>query len=149
MPATRTRDSARPRSGRGAGPDPVDIHVGLRLRERRTLLGMSQSELGGRVGLTFQQIQKYERGSNRISASRLFQFAGILGIEVDHFFAGLELARRESARLGDAGDAARMREILSLVRAYYGISDGKLRNELFELVKAIADGSAEVPTPAN
>src|SRR5262245_31431626 len=64
----------------------VDVHVGARMRQRRTLLGMSQSKLGDAVGLTFQQIQKYERGTNRIGSSRLFEFAKVLDVPVSHFF---------------------------------------------------------------
>src|SRR5882762_7396194 len=65
---------------------PVDVHVGARMRQRRTLLGMSQEKLGTAVGLTFQQIQKYERGSNRIGSSRLFEFAKVLDVPVSYFF---------------------------------------------------------------
>ncbi|MBL4614923.1 MAG: helix-turn-helix transcriptional regulator, partial [Magnetovibrio sp.] len=67
-------------------PRPVDVHVGARLRQRRTLLGMSQEKLGEAVGLTFQQIQKYERGANRIGASRLYQLSNVLDVSVSYFF---------------------------------------------------------------
>ncbi len=74
----------------GNTPHPVDIHVGARIRLRRTLLGMSQEKLGDAVSLTFQQIQKYERGANRVSASRLYQFAQVLSVPVSSFFDGLD-----------------------------------------------------------
>lgn len=70
-------------------PNPVDVYVGKRVRARRMQLAMSQERLGGQLGLTFQQVQKYEKGTNRISASKLFQVAGILGVEVAYFFEGL------------------------------------------------------------
>src|SRR3954470_19795416 len=76
-------------SRRGEGPHPIDIHVGTRLRLRRTLLGLSQETLGEAVGITFQQLQKYERGANRISASRLFNLAQVLGVAVGFFFEDL------------------------------------------------------------
>ena len=72
-------------------PDPVDVHVGGRLRERRTLLGLSQDEIGARLGLGFQQIQKYERGTNRIGASRLYRLSKVLGVPVDFFFEDLSM----------------------------------------------------------
>ncbi|MDP9128029.1 MAG: helix-turn-helix domain-containing protein, partial [Pseudomonadota bacterium] len=78
-----------PARGRAEGPDPVDIHVGARLRLRRNLLGLSQEQLGKATGLTFQQIQKYERGTNRMGASRLFQLAQILDVQVSWFFYAL------------------------------------------------------------
>jgi transcriptional regulator with XRE-family HTH domain len=128
-------------------PSPVDIHVGNRVRLRRILLGISQGKLGGMIGLTFQQIQKYERGANRIGASRLYELAGILEVPVEFFFEGIpkELETHEgrfSAGLRDADqgvhetDALARRETLELVRAYYTISDPKIRKMLFAMIKA-------------
>ncbi len=130
-------------------PSPVDVHVGGRVRLRRTLLGMSQEKLGNAVGLTFQQIQKYERGANRIGASRLFDLSCVLQVPVQFFFE--EMAREPAgahydpaigdgetaAELPDA-DAMRRRETLELVRAYYRIPDPNLRRRLFDLAKAMA-----------
>ncbi len=133
-------------------PNPVDIHVGSRVRLRRTLLGLSQEKLGEAVGLTFQQIQKYERGANRIGASRLFEFSRILDVPVSFFFddmpdgsAGEE--GRSAWGLGDQSqsslepDPLTRRETLELVRAYYRIGDPQVRKRLFELAKSL--GNAE------
>src|SRR5229473_2353025 len=113
---------------------PVDVHVGARMRQRRTLLGMSQEKLGTAVGLTFQQIQKYERGSNRIGSSRLFEFAKVLDVPVSYFFdempsnalSGRPMSGRGRKGFGEAGtpfeqekDPLIKRETLELVRAYY------------------------------
>ena len=118
----------------------IDVSVGRRLRDRRTLLGLSQSTLAESVGLTFQQIQKYERGTNRISASRLYQFSCLLEVDIDYFFSGV-LGNEESEDLLPTGtdDPARMREVLMLVRAYYSIDSTDVRQSVFELAKALAD----------
>jgi transcriptional regulator with XRE-family HTH domain len=138
---------------RSEGPDPVDTHLGERLRLRRNLIGMSQGQLGSALGLTFQQIQKYERGANRIAASRLHQMAGLLGVPIGWFFE--ELPTQAMSRIGfseneqavpegapaPSPDAAilRRRETLDLIRAYYKISDPKQRRKVFELVKSMSD----------
>lgn len=130
-------------------PNPVDVHVGARLRLRRTLMGMSQEKLGDAVGLTFQQIQKYERGANRIGASRVYEFAGILEVPVGFFFDDMpaELNTHEgrfAKGIADAEsgeheiDPLARRETLELVRAYYTIDDPKVRKRVFELVKTLA-----------
>lgn len=133
-------------------PNPVDIHVGSRVRLRRTLLGLSQEKLGEAVGLTFQQIQKYERGANRIGASRLFEFSRILDVPVSFFFDDMpEVTSGEDAQaawgVGDQPqsslepDPLTRRETLELVRAYYRIGDPQVRKRLFELAKSL--GNAE------
>ncbi len=126
------------------GHDPVDIHVGSRVRLRRTLLGMSQKNLGRAVSLTFQQIQKYERGSNRIGSSRLFQFSKVLRVPVSFFFddmpdavAGRTRGLREPAQEPFETGNFTKRETLELVRAYYKISDVATRRRIFDLVKAV------------
>ena len=134
-------------------PNPVDVHVGARLRLRRTLMGLSQEKLGDAVGLTFQQIQKYERGANRIGASRIFEFAGILEVPVSFLFDDMppELRTHEgrfAAGMRDDGDGFEKdplarRETLELVRAYYKIDSPKVRKRLFEMVKAIAKMDGE------
>ena len=129
-------------------PNPVDIHVGSRVRLRRTLLGLSQEKLGEAVGLTFQQIQKYERGANRIGASRLFEFSRILDVPVSFFFD--DMAERAKVGEGQAAvgladqpqaalepDPLTRRETLELVRAYYRIGDPQVRKRLFELAKSL------------
>ncbi|MBC8339873.1 MAG: helix-turn-helix domain-containing protein [Rhodospirillales bacterium] len=129
-------------------PNPVDIHVGSRLRQRRTLLGLSQEKLGDAVGLTFQQIQKYERGANRMGASRLFQFSQILDVPITYFYenlpSGLKTAEAqvtrglsEQAQKPMETDPMARKETLNLVRAYYKIGDTKVRKRLFELVKVL------------
>ena len=135
-------------------PNPVDIHVGARVRLRRTLLGISQERLGDAVGLTFQQIQKYERGANRIGASRIYELSRILDVPVSFFFEDMpdELETHEgrfSAGLRDKGqgtyeaDPLARRETLELVRAYYKITDPKVRKRMFELTKTLAKADLE------
>ena len=133
--------------GHGTGiPSPVDVHVGARLRVRRTLLGMSQTMLGEAIGLTFQQVQKYESGANRISASRLFALSRVLGVAIQYFFDDMPTAVAASSPAQGGGRAKKppshepdpmaKRETLELVRAHYKISDPKIRKRLFELAKA-------------
>jgi transcriptional regulator with XRE-family HTH domain len=135
-------------------PNPIDVHVGRRLRLRRTLLGMSQERLGELLGLTFQQVQKYERGANRIGSSRLYELGQILDVPVSFFFDDMpEEQLQANGRLPLAGMAEEAspfdheeehlpldkRETLELVRAYYRISDPALRRRLFDLAKALAN----------
>jgi len=135
-------DLANPRGyGRGTGiPDPVDVHVGARIRARRLLIGMNQETLANRLGLTFQQVQKYEGGANRVSASRLSQIADILGVEVDYFFIGLD---GETGTADMREEAARERlqrpEAIDLIRSYYAIADGRVRRQFLDMVKAAAE----------
>jgi transcriptional regulator with XRE-family HTH domain len=128
-------------------PNPIDVHVGSRVRLRRTLLGMSQERLADAVGLTFQQIQKYERGTNRIGSSRLYQFAQVLDVPVSFFFDGMPSesgARPTGTAEANVDpfeqDQFTRRETLELVRAYYRIQDARIRARIFDLVKAIAHG---------
>jgi transcriptional regulator with XRE-family HTH domain len=128
-------------------PDPVDVHVGGRLRLRRTLIGMSQEQLAAALNITFQQVQKYERGTNRISASRLYQASRTLGVPVAWFFEEMteQTAAASATAAVVAGERAASdpdrrllrRETLELVRAYYGISDARLRRRLYEMAKAM------------
>ena len=134
--------------GHGTGiPNPVDVHVGARLRQRRTLLGMTQTKVGEAIGLTFQQMQKYEKGTNRISASRLYDLSGVLDVPVEYFFDDMPNAVAASS-LAQGGSKAKKppsyepdpmtkRETLELVRAYYKIEDAEIRNRLRELTKAL------------
>lgn len=130
-----------------SGPHPVDIHVGKRLRQKRTILGMSQEALGNAIGVTFQQIQKYERGANRMGSSRLFEFAKILGVPVSFFFEDYDKASGSSLIPGMAeGDAPGFeheqlssRETLEMMRAYYKIKSPVVRKRVFELVKSVAE----------
>ena len=129
--------------------NPIDVHVGRRVRLRRTLLGMSQEQLGDALNITFQQVQKYERGSNRISASRLWDIGQILDVPVSFFFDDMTDATKDHSprkmTLGDSGSTDEMpidpmarRETLELVRAYYQISNYSVRKRITEMVKAVA-----------
>lgn len=129
--------------------DLIDIHVGNRLRQRRTLLGLNQQKLGESVGLTFQQVQKYERGANRIGASRLFDFSLVLGVAVEYFFEDMppEVKDRTTEVPAVSGDSLRAelkadpsikRETLELVRAYYQIKNPVTRQDLYRLVSNLS-----------
>jgi transcriptional regulator with XRE-family HTH domain len=140
-----------------ASPNPIDVHVGKRLRLRRTLLGMSQERLGESLGLTFQQVQKYERGANRIGSSRLFELGQILDVPVSFFFddmpgtagvgsqggaaMGAGLAEEGATFEHDLDDGLSLdkRETLELIRAYYRIGDPAVPKRLFELTKALGN----------
>ncbi len=134
---------------RGTGiPSPVDVHVGARLRQRRTLLGMTQTRLGEAIGLTFQQMQKYEKGTNRVSASRLFYLSRVLDVPVEYFFEEMPSEVAASSPANNRGrvkkpvryelDPMARRETLELVRAYYKISNPEVRKRLREMAKALA-----------
>ncbi len=128
-------------------PNPVDVHVGSRVRLRRTLLGMSQEKLGEAIGLTFQQVQKYERGANRIGASRLFDLSRVLQVPVSYFFEDMsdDVAASSPGQIRGMAqehdtyepDPMAKRETLELVRAYYKITDPHVRKRLFEMTKAL------------
>lgn len=132
-------------------PRPVDVHVGSRVRLRRTMLGMSQEKLGKAIGLTFQQVQKYERGANRIGASRLFELSKVLDVPVSFFFDDMPTVvaqtggRRVTGLAEEAEkfehDPMAKRETLELVRAYYRIKDARVRKRVFELTKTLAKSS--------
>lgn len=126
------------------GPHPIDVHVGNRLRQRRVGVGLTQERLARVIGITFQQVQKYERGTNRVVASRLFELAQALGVTVDYFFEGLSEDRAAGAWAAPAepGDAdlpvlMAERETLILVRAYHRIADQDVRRRLIDLVKSL------------
>jgi len=126
------------------GPNPVDINVGSRVRLRRNMLGLSQEQLGSALGVTFQQVQKYERGANRIGASRLFEIARVLDVPIAFFFDDVDPVRAP-AIADDVGtpapmllaDLLRHPEALELVRAYLDIPDPKLRRHVLELAKTV------------
>lgn len=126
------------------GPDPVDVHVGMRLRQRRTLLGMSQEKLAKAFGVSFQQVQKYERGANRISASRLHLLTRTLDVPVSYFFEGLQSDVIAAAAVEDNEEPDQMtsRETLELVRAYYRIGDPAVRKRLVDLARALGRSGA-------
>ena len=121
---------------------PVDVHVGKRVRHRRWMVGMTQQQLGDIVGIKFQQIQKYETGMNRISASRLWDIAQALGVSISFFFEGFEEEQVPAApRAADAeqrGDLLADKEALELVRSYYAIPEAQ-RRRLFDLARVLSD----------
>jgi transcriptional regulator with XRE-family HTH domain len=142
----------------GRKPNPMDIHVGSRVRLRRMVIGMSQEKLGEKMGLTFQQIQKYEKGTNRIGASRLFQLSQIMDVPVQFFFedapaaytnrspamAGFSESKTEAFLL----DFLNSRDGLELNRAFVKITDPKVRKRVVELVRALSEevtGAADRP----
>ena len=118
----------------------VDVHVGKRIRQRRWLTGMTQQKLAELVGIKFQQIQKYETGANRVSASRLWDIADALDVQVSFFFEGLEVDLSDSRAEGDAipVDLLGDKEAMDLVRSYYAIPENQ-RRRLFELARVLSD----------
>src|SRR3569833_1325283 len=142
QPQTRGRrgTGGRPKTGK---PNPIDVHVGTRVRLRRTLLGLSQEKLGEAIGLTFQQVQKYERGANRVGSSRLYDLARVLDVPIAYFFDEMpsNVQEKSPSRLMGLStpptveyepDPMAKRETLELVRAYYRISEPAVRKRLFE-----------------
>jgi transcriptional regulator with XRE-family HTH domain len=115
---------------------PIDANVGLRIRQRRWMLGMTQQQLAQRVGIKFQQIQKYESGANRVSASRLFEISQVLEVPISYFFEGMG----EAAPVGEETDVLANREALELVRAFYSIPEQQ-RKRLFELARALGQAA--------
>ena len=162
--AAGSADALSDRSAdRESRPSPIDVHVGTRIRLRRTLLGMSQERLGEALGLTFQQVQKYERGVNRVGASRLFDLSRVLDVPISFFFddmpeplsqpggsigGGGPLSGRRTMGFSDqqdalADDTLGRRETLELVRAYYRIPDAAVRKSVFDLIKRLTPDTAE------
>ncbi len=142
---------SKPRYGRGTGkPHTVDVHVGIRVRQRRVLLGMTQTDLADTMGLTFQQVQKYERGTNRISASRLYGLSKVFDVTVDYFFedmppevAGTSPAKgRGKAKTLPSYEPMTTQETMKLVRSYYSIDDANVRKQVYEMTKALGAAGA-------
>ncbi len=150
-PATGTPD----KEGRAS---PIDVHVGGRIRLRRTLMGMSQERLGEALGLTFQQVQKYERGVNRVGASRLFDLSRVLDVPISFFFddmpeplAGMHGTYQTTRVTGGfsenqdgfgTDEILNRRETLELVRAYYRINEPSVRKRVFDLIKSMGPADA-------
>ena len=130
-------------------PNPIDVHVGSRVRMRRMLVGMSQEKLGDSLGLTFQQVQKYEKGANRIGASRLFQISRVLGVPVSFFYEGLtgdgegnEVDQAEIDQSVFELDMLSSSEGIQLNSAFFSIRDPKVRKKILELVKALGEAAS-------
>ena len=145
---SRSKSEGEPaRYGRGTGiPNPIDVHVGKRIRMRRLLLGMNQETLANALGLTFQQVQKYEKGTNRIGASRLQQISHILQVPVSFFFEGAPTVSvsvrtdgmSEAPSPAYVSDFLATSDGLALTKAFMRISDSKLRRRIVDLVEQIA-----------
>lgn len=135
------------------GPHPVDIHVGKRVRMRRSLLGLSQEHLAKAVNVTFQQIQKYERGTNRVSAGRLYQFSKILDVPISYFYQEYgesDKAKKAIYALADndqddflSEEVLYSREALDLLKTYYSLEDEKKRKELLKIIRSMVDNMAD------
>ena len=127
-----------PEYGRGTGvPDPIDVYVGGQIRTRRLLLGMNQEELAQRLGLTFQQVQKYESGANRVSASRLWEIAAILKMPIGYFFPADQGQHRPNEQL-------QRPESIELIRFLYAIPNARRRQQFFDMMKT-ASASPDRP----
>ena len=121
-------------------PHKVDVHVGQRIRQRRWLTGMTQQRLAELVGIKFQQIQKYETGANRVSASRLWDIAFALNVDVSHFFEGLEAEKPQPEKALDniPADLSGDKEAMDLIRSYYAIPENQ-RRRLFDLARVLSE----------
>lgn len=135
-----------PANNKTRSPNPVDIHVGGRIRLRRMMNGLSQERLGEQMGLTFQQIQKYEKGANRVGASRLFQLSQVLDVPVSYFFDDLETSG-EGGNLGFSESKSQdfvleflnSREGLELNRSFVKIQDPQVRRRIVDLIRVLSD----------
>ncbi len=116
---------------------PVDAHVGKRVRHRRWMIGMTQQQLADKVGIKFQQIQKYETGMNRVSASRLWDIADALGVTIAFFFEGIS---EETGAANTGSDLMADKEALELVRSYYAIPEAQ-RRRLFDLARVLSEAA--------
>lgn len=160
LPAGQEQSAFGVPSERPAGPSPIDVHVGNRIRLRRSLLGMSQEKLGDALGLTFQQVQKYERGANRVSASRLHDLSRVLDVAVSFFYDELPAIHGQAggsrpfatqggfAEAQDgfgapapvpamADDVFSRKETIDLVRAYYRIEEPNKRRKVLDLIRSM------------
>ena len=141
-----SRPVGRPSRQKSDKPNPIDVQVGSRVRLRRNMLGLSQEKLGTSIGLTFQQVQKYERGANRIGASRLHELSRVMDVPVSFFFDDIDPVRAPAIPGGFSeppaeafeSDPLRKRETVELVDAYYAIEDYLVRRRLFELARTLA-----------
>lgn len=147
-----TNELIRDKAISARSPHAIDAHVGERVRLRRTLMGLSQEALGDELNLSFQQVQKYERGTNRISASRLYEISRILDVPISYFFEGVsenepridrDFNVQEYAMVRGTQDPFSKRETLELVRAYYKITDPAVRRRLYQLVKSMSEDIME------
>jgi len=152
-----SRPVGRPSRQKSDKPNPIDVQVGSRVRLRRNMLGLSQEKLGSAIGLTFQQVQKYERGANRIGASRLHELSRVLDVPVSFFFDDMDPVRAPAIPGGFAeppaeafdSDPLRRRETVELVDAYYTIEDAAVRRRLLDLARALmTEGERNADRPS-
>ncbi len=158
MTLQKSKKSSRGRTPSGQ-PNPIDIHVGNRIRLRRSILGWSQEKLAAMLGLTFQQVQKYERGSNRVGASRLWDIGNVMNVPINFFFEDMDKnvasqsprvfssSETEPLRLNEISDDIDMdpmkrQETLELVKAYYKINNRKTAKILYDLIIALSKSNA-------
>ncbi|MBZ0218035.1 MAG: helix-turn-helix domain-containing protein [Fimbriimonadaceae bacterium] len=129
-------------------PHPVDVHVGGRIRMRRILLNMSQEKLGDQLGLTFQQVQKYEKGSNRIGASRLWELSRILDVPISFFYEWAIEANEQMDGFGESGQKdyvmnfVHSSEGLNMIRHFVKIEDANVRRSVVQMIKSLADSES-------
>lgn len=119
-------------------PNPIDVHVGSRIRLRRTMLGMSQEKLGDSLGITFQQVQKYEKGANRVGASRLQHIAEILNVPIPFFFEGSPGAMEDDGKQESTSDFMNSKECVALAAAFAAIDDKRVRQSILGLVRSLS-----------
>lgn len=119
-------------------PNPIDVHVGSRIRLRRTMLGMSQEKLGDSLGITFQQVQKYEKGANRVGASRLQHIAEILTVPIPFFFEGSPGAGEDDGKHESSSDFMNSKECVALAAAFSAIEDKRVRQSILGLVRSLS-----------
>lgn len=133
--AVRSRN--RQRTIMADGPHPIDVHVGARIRAQRVLRGLTQSDLARLVGISFQSVQKYEQGENRVSASRLYEFAQVLGVTPQHFFDGLERPKSGDALpdIAIPGESELRRRLLAVM----AVEDERLRHLIVELLHVLSE----------
>lgn len=139
-------DMTQSRNGKGSAGD-IDVHIGQRIKERRLLMGLSQEKLAESAGVSFQQVQKYERGTNRVSADRLKKFSVALNVSLDYFFEEYNASLSGPVPgLGEQGqstlipdDVLAQKETRELIRVYYSIPDEKLRQQFMALIKSMAE----------
>ncbi|SDE61649.1 helix-turn-helix domain-containing protein [Rhodospira trueperi] len=156
MASEELREGRRRRAASIDGPDPIDIHVGQRMRLRRTMLGKSQDQMARALGVSFQQVQKYERGTNRISASRLFDVSRFLNVPVSYFFEDLTkdavAARDEEVKvhftdddieMEDGADPMKRTESLELIQTYWRLPTEVVRSRVLEMLKSLVRSSPE------
>lgn len=163
MTLPKSKKSSRGRTPSGQ-PNPIDIHVGNRIRLRRSILGWSQEKLANMLGLTFQQVQKYERGSNRVGASRLWDIGNVMNVPINFFFEDMgknvtsqsprvfsspesELLKLEEVSEDIDMDPMKRQETLELVKAYYKINNRKTAKILFDLIIALSKSNAVQKIP--